>query len=198
MADAVLNWRRFGGYLVWLRAIAPPQMFVDAPIARLPAEAVQWSEFIDLLFLAPNTRYHVVVAAFNRSGFSEPARAVFTTDGAGTPSLIPAPVHTLRVTPLVGGEADIRWEYDELVGDAIADSFGVEITALQGGGPIDVPDVPYAGRVGQVRIAGADGVYRCKVFSKLAGLYEPAVQSVDFVLDGLGPVGQIYGPEAIS
>lgn len=198
MADAVLNWRRFGGYLVWLRAITPPQMFVDAPIARLPAEAVQWSEFLDLLFLAPNTRHHVMVVAFNLSGFSEPVRAEFMTDGDGVPSLIPTPVHTLRVTPLAGGEADIRWEYDELVGEAIADSFGVELTALIAGGEIIVPDIPYAGRVGQVRLAGVDGIYRCKVFSKRAGLYEPAVQSVEFVLDSLGPVGQIYGPEAVS
>ncbi len=198
MPDATLNWRRFGGYLVWLRAVTPPQMSTDAPIARLTADEVQWSEFLDLLVLAPDTQHHLMVMAFNRSGYSEPVRVAFKTDGAGSPSLIPSPVHTLRVTPLAGGEADVRWEYDELVGEAIADSFGVEITALQYGGPVEVPDVPYAGRVGQARIAGVDGVYRCKVFSKLAGLYEPAVQSVDFVLDGFGPFGQIYGPEAIS
>lgn len=198
MPDAVLNWKRFGGYVVWLRAVAPPQISTDAPIARLTAAEIQWNEFLDLLALAPDTQHHLMVMAFNRSGYSEPVRIAFKTDGAGSPSLIPSPVHTLRVTPLVGGEADIKWEYDELVGEAIADSFGVELTALSGGGEIIVPDVPYAGRVGQVRIAGEDGVYRCKVFSKRAGLYEPAVQSVDFVLDGLGPVGQIYGPEAVS
>ena len=47
--------------------------------------------------------------------------------------------------------------------------------ALRDGDAIVVPDVPYAGRIGQVRISGSDGVYRCKEFSKRAGLYEPAV-----------------------
>lgn len=197
MLNSVLNWRRFGGYLVWLKANTPPEPHADAPIARLAAADVYWSEFLDLLVLAPNTLHHLLLVAINRSGLSEPVRLSFKTDAGGAPSLLPRPVKSLRVTPLSGGRADVYWEYDELVGDAIADSFGVAITALHEGGPVVVPDVAYAGRVGQVRIEGVDGTYRCEVFSKRAGLWEPAVQSVDFVLDGLGPVGQIYSPEAI-
>lgn len=198
MSDAVLNWRRFGGYMVWLKADSAPAMDTDRPIAVLASNALQWSEFLGLLLLTPATVYHVMVVAFNTSGYSSPVRALFKTDGLGAPTLRPSPVHSLRVRSLAGGGADITWEYDELVGDAIADSFGIEITPLRGGEAIVVPDVPYSGRLGQVRISGADGVYRCRVFSKRAGQYEPAVSGVEFELDGLGPTGEVYALAAVS
>lgn len=198
MPDAILNWRRSGGYLVWLKADSAPTLTGDRPIAMLEPGVLQWSEFLDLLLLTPATVYHVMIIAYNTSGFSEPVRSAFKTDGAGAPTLRPSPAHSIRVRSIAGGIADVTWEYDELVGDAIADSFGVEITPLRDGGVIAVPDVPYSGRLGQVRVSGADGVYRCKVFSKRAGQYEPAVSGVEFELDGLGPTGMVYALAAVS
>lgn len=179
------------GYKVFLKAGSEPDVDVDAPAATLATSAVSWTEAIATLSLDPDEVYHLALLAFNDLGASPAIRTVFRTDGAGAPLMRPSPVTNLRVHRLPGGEADITFDYAELAGGPMADSFGFEIASLDGGDPIEVDDLPVGGLHYRTRISGADGRYRCKVFSQLSGDYEPAVSGVDFTLDSTAPVGSV-------
>lgn len=185
------------GYKVYLKAAGEPDIEVDAPAATLASSAVSWTEAIGAMALDPSEVYHVALHAFNDTGNSPVIRATFRTDENGDPLVPPSPVTDLRVRSLGGGEAEITFDYAELLGGPPADSFELEIVSLDGGDPIEVGDLPIGGPSYRVRVSGDDGRYRVKVYSKLSGVFEPAVSGVDFVLDAAAPDGVVYAFEVV-
>lgn len=191
-----LTYDEPSGYEIYLTEGRTAEPGVDVPVATLANTETQLA--ISTAGLNANALYRVTVVAFTTVGRSTPAFADFKTDGTGGAVFIPSLVTNLRVTPLVGGQARVSWDYDEQVSDHFADTFSISVTPLEGQAPVVVADVPFVSplRSYSTTFAGADGLYIVKVFSKRAGAYQAAVSGVYVRLDGTPPTTGISGLEA--
>lgn len=163
----------------------------DVPVGFVASSETTFETAVAGLGLLPNTVYFVSIVAVTANGRSEPVSARIVTDETGAPEIRPSPVGDLTVVATADGGAVARWTYDQVTGDR-ADSFAVEVTGLRGEAPIAVDDVPCnEAREYRAEFSGPDGDYRVKVYSQLAGVFEPAVTGVDVRLDGTAPVGDV-------
>lgn len=174
---------------------------VDIPFKRLGRDTAGLTIQEADLGLQPDTTYVVSVWPFNRSGYAEQASEFsFPTDGAGHSLLVPSPVHSVSVTPLPGGDATVKWTYDEPVSLATADDFLFTLERLDGSNGFSNlagPHTPPRRNYGTTISLPSDGPWRLRVFARKAGQAATPVTGVDFMADSAVPDAALVAPSAV-
>lgn len=196
------NPNRHGGYDVYVKEGVPATPGVDCPTRRVDSTANDLSLLATELGLEPNKSYCISVVPFNTSGHAtERADAWIETDGSGDPSLAPTPAFNVRVEVLAGGNARVRWTYDELAGTHIAEEFLIEIEGVDGALP-DPDDVavthhPPRREYTQDLALSPEGLYRLRVLSRLEGKAITSVPWLEFRTDASPPAQSVLGLAAV-
>lgn len=192
---------RHGGYDVYLKEGEPATPGVDCPVKRVERTVSDLSLLAADLNLEPDKSYCISVVPFNLSGHAiERADAWIETNETGDPAVAPKPVFNVRVQALAGGKAHVRWTYDQLDGQNIADDFLIEIDAVDTTLP-EPDDVVVTHRPPCREYAHvldlAEGLYRLRVLSRLEGQAITSVSWLEFRTDASPPAQSVQGLAAV-